>query len=279
MYRLWPDVDVDVQFHAPVTWSGAISPFGGGWSEVLMNVTGLRQKEGAADNVFYYGIFTPAASFNAFCGGGCVGGLANFPPGGAPPSPYIRAAVGLGWLDDFEMGTIAQELAHTIGRMHAPCGGASQVDPSFPYKSGNIGVTGYDLSSQSWVASSTADFMSYCSPVFVSDYTFAGIATQLEKIAATTPNMHFGPPRDYRMMEVAGDGTATLGDELSLRAPPSDASRTVTFLDSAGKPIATGQGWYAAHDSLPGGMLVVPDAPKSAVSVRIDGISFGPSTL
>lgn len=272
--RYWPIVDTDVSFHTPITYPGTISPFGGGWSQILENTVSLRQHDGVGDDVFYYGIFTPASSFNTFCAGGCVGGLAGLPSGGGV-NPYTQAAVGLGWTDEFELGTMAQELAHTVGRLHAPCGpGVQNVDPKYPYKSGNVGVWGWDITTQQLVEPSTADFMSYCSPVFVSDYTFGGIAGQLEKIAAKAgANMHYGAPVDYRWIDVAADGSTRWGSLIPLRMEPSGESHPVSFVDASGKVLLQTKGWYHPYDRIEGGMLLVPDAPKGAVAVRFEGIS------
>jgi len=275
--RDWPIVDTDVHFHDPVPWTQSISAFGGGWSQILQYTVMLRQKEGAADDVFYYGIFTPASSFSVFCAGGCVGGLAGLPTGGGV-NPYTQAAVGLGWTDEFELGTMAQELAHTVGRLHAPCGnGVQNVDPKFPYKSGNVGVWGWDIIQQQLVEPATADFMSYCSPVFVSDYTFGGIAGQLQKIAAKAGNVHYAASTNYRLIDVAPDGSARWGEVMPMRMPPAADSTPVAFVDSAGKILLQTKGWYHPYDRIEGGMLVVPDAPEGAVAVRFEGIS--PKTL
>ena len=44
--------------------------------------------------------------------------------------------------------TLAQEIGHVLARIHAPCGGAVNVDPSYPtyasYPAGSIGEFGFD---------------------------------------------------------------------------------------------------------------------------------------
>ena len=69
-------------------------------------------------------------------------------------------------------GTIAHELGHNLNLYHAPCGGAGGPDPYFPYEDGSIGVAGYDLRNGILVNPETSDFMSYCGPSWVSDYSF-----------------------------------------------------------------------------------------------------------
>ena len=71
---------------------------------------------------------------------------------------------------------IAHELGHNLSLGHAPCdkdfGSIGSLDPAFPYTYGNIGAWGFDLLSNALVYPSTSDLMSYCDPVWISDYHF-----------------------------------------------------------------------------------------------------------
>ena len=69
--------------------------------------------------------------------------------------------------------TMAHELGHNLFLRHAPCGSADP-DPSYPYPDGSIGAWGYDFrNGGSLVPPSTPDVMSYCSPAWISDYSFS----------------------------------------------------------------------------------------------------------
>jgi len=71
-------------------------------------------------------------------------------------------------------GTIAHELGHNLSLHHAPCGGAGDPDPSFPYPDGSVGAWGYDFARGELVRPETPDLMSYCGPPDgISDYHFA----------------------------------------------------------------------------------------------------------
>jgi hypothetical protein len=99
--------------------------------------------------------------------------------------PYPSGIVGLGFLPGKTLltwdhstgapGTIAHELGHNWGRAHAPCGGPNGVDPAYPYPNARIGVYGFDIVSRQVVDALTRDVMSYCSPDWVSDYTYEGV--------------------------------------------------------------------------------------------------------
>ncbi len=67
---------------------------------------------------------------------------------------------------------IAHELGHNMSLLHAPCVAIDQLDDGFPYTNGGIGAWGYDFATNRVVEPHTPDFMSYCRPPWVSDYSF-----------------------------------------------------------------------------------------------------------
>ncbi|MYB08065.1 MAG: hypothetical protein F4Y24_17125 [Gemmatimonadetes bacterium] len=68
-------------------------------------------------------------------------------------------------------GTITHELGHSFNLLHAPCG-APGADRRFPYEGGTIGVWGYDFAARLLHEPNTRDVMSYCDPIWISDYHF-----------------------------------------------------------------------------------------------------------
>ena len=69
-------------------------------------------------------------------------------------------------------GTMAHELGHNLGLLHAPCACAG-TDPWFPHPGGRIGVWGYDAEQSRLVPPDAADVMSYCKTVYwISDFFF-----------------------------------------------------------------------------------------------------------
>lgn len=75
--------------------------------------------------------------------------------------------------------TMAHEIGHNLGRKHAPCGGPAGPDPDYPYDHAIIGVYGVGLGDPSNPAymdpEETYDIMSYCGPVWLSDYTYEAL--------------------------------------------------------------------------------------------------------
>ncbi len=99
-------------------------------------------------------------------------------------TPYNSGIAGLGFVPgktvlswDFNgaASTGAHELGHNWNRDHAPCGGPAGVDQAYPYPNARIGVFGFDLVTRAVQDPDRRDVMSYCSPEWVSDYTYEGI--------------------------------------------------------------------------------------------------------
>ena len=69
---------------------------------------------------------------------------------------------------------MAHELGHNLNLDHAPCGGAADADPSFPYPGGSTGAWGYDPREGGRLIDPDGykDIMSYCEPAWISDYFF-----------------------------------------------------------------------------------------------------------
>ena len=93
---------------------------------------------------------------------------------------------------------MAHELGHNQGMNHAPCGGASGSDPSYPYGGGAIGVYGHKLNTTSvYSPSSTYDYMGYCDPSWISDWSWERIATRNGLFTTAAPL----PSRDGILMQ------------------------------------------------------------------------------
>lgn len=131
------------------------------WGTILSEVLALRSADGSSR--YYYGVVKTTYT-SGVAGIGYVGGSAR---------------TSLGW-DRLPSGSgvMAHELGHNMGRSHAPCGGVSGADPSYPYAGGRIGIWGLDVAALSLKDPSVfADLMGYCSPDWVSDYNWAAMVS------------------------------------------------------------------------------------------------------
>jgi len=176
-YRTYPVPSVSSSVHAAMTYYGPCTssvpdPEYADWDAMLSQVTGIWQSEGRPDSYYY-------ALVHVYCSGGCISGIGWI--------GYSKAAVGFDGFGASHSGaseTHAHEVGHNHGRRHAPGCGASGTDPSFPYTSGGVGYIGnsanpnygFDISTQTiYPYATNIDFMSYCDPVWISDYTYEAI--------------------------------------------------------------------------------------------------------
>ena len=162
--RMYPISAIDVDVRAPYTSTAAVvqsNDNNGAWNALLSEINALRAIDGSSR--YYYGIVKTTYS----------SGVAGIGVLGAP------GAVGWDFLPS-GADVMAHELGHNWGRLHAPCGGAAFTDPTFPYPNGNIGVSGFDLTTSTFKVSSLADIMGYCVPAWVSDFNYKGIMSYRE---------------------------------------------------------------------------------------------------
>lgn len=159
--RMYPVNVIDADVRATYTTSAGILQSGdqnGAWTTLLSELNALRSVDGSTR--YYYGVVKTTYSSG-------IAGLG-----------YVGAPAAIGW--DFlpsATDVMAHELGHNFGRYHSPCGGAASTDPAYPYANGRIGVSGYDITTSQFKLSTMADVMGYCSPDWVSDYTYKNIMT------------------------------------------------------------------------------------------------------
>jgi hypothetical protein len=158
--RMYPlgNVSTEVR-HEVFTVAGPLQPSNdnGEWNQVLSDLETLRIMDDATDRTYYGVVHLDYIS-------GIVG------------NGFVGAPSALGWDNPADMRrVIAHELGHTWGQLHTPCGTPPGVDPAYPYRSGNIGVYGYDVGNRTLKTPGQPDIMGYCDNPWVSDYTYKGI--------------------------------------------------------------------------------------------------------
>jgi len=278
LMQRYPASDVEVTTREPYPWATTIAGNGTGFSSVLRAMHQLRQRDKVDDDVYYYGLFAPAPSMNAFCRGGCVTGLSTVTD---EDMPVMRASVGLGFVGQDSANTMAHELGHAHGREHAPCGGASGVDPGYPYPQAQLGVWGYDIFGKTLIAPTKGrDMMGYCPNEWVSDYTYNALFERMAAINTAKHAFSFQGGTStaakqasrYRFATVGAAGElAWDGEEIVAGNVKGGSVVPAHFLSDAGVELATGSARFFRFDHLPGGFLLVPDAVEKWSSLRIDG--------
>ena len=292
LFKMYPVSEVEVTVREPLKWATPIKSNGPGWDELLSGIMQLRRADKAERDVYYVGIFTPKESLDQFCNqGGCILGMA---PQASERDVNLRVALVLGYKSRSAGSTLAQELAHAMGRMHAPCGVTQAVDDAFPYGSGGIGVWGYDILTSKLInpGNRYRDFMSYCGPTWTSDYTYKGIYERMELLTkqqsaidasqnGTTPPGTGGGMETETMQSfrVTADGAVHEGPLLDV-IPGSDASDesvAVSYEGALGKVFATAKGRVRTLTGTGSRLILVPAAPAGASRARLAGI--GATTL
>lgn len=262
---MYPTSQLVLNVHASVTFDGTVSAGGNGWDDLLNGVADFRSSEGAAYDEYYYGIFNPASSAGAFCGGGCVAGLGFV---GGPGDDYVRAAIGLGFGGDLSTGTAAHEVGHNHGRDHAPCG--TSGDPNFPHPGASIGVWGYDIVTRDLKDPGYhTDLMGYCSPAWVSDYNYNAFLGRIQAISGSS----FHVPEEarnlvYERVSVGPEGARWL-EPRTIERPPLGERRRVRVAGADGVEREIESAFFR-YDHLDGGLFVFPQGSSLPTTVELE---------
>jgi hypothetical protein len=175
----------------------------------------------------------------AYCGRGCILGIA---PQTTRVTPSSQVGLGASFADAQSYETIVHELGHAHGRGHAPCvegGNIDGVDQSFPDKTGSIMDWGWDSRISKLLAPTTyKDVMGYCSPNWISPYTYGGLATRslaVNKLALVHAPLSLVT---WHNVLLYGDGTARWGGGVE-NSTPGGEFESATVLDASGQTIAT----------------------------------------
>jgi len=277
LLALYPLADISITVAPAVTLPKAVNGDGDGWDEALDRIYRLRYDAEPAHDVFYYGALAPNESFDRYCSDGCILGVANLADENDVDS---RGAIGITVFQDGSgaedaWDTVAHELGHSLGRDHAPCGfeDPSDTDPDYPYPNGTLGaIYGYDFDLARLVKPRPAkDMMGYCTPVWISDYTYRGLFERLGHIESEAFRaLAFTPPELFRVARIGRSGQSRWLGERHRRG--SSRRTWLDLLNGAGQRVGAVEAQVASIDHASGGYVWLP-AQQLAESARNGALS------
>jgi hypothetical protein len=235
LLAMYPLANVELRVRAPVPWIERLTLNSnvdfGSMNDTLV---GVRRADRPADDVYYYGLVAPAPDFASYCGGGCVTGQSFVPS--TPRDVDIRVGSGLGFGTSASAWTLAHEVGHLHGRSHAPCG-TQGLDPGFPYADASIGVWGWDRRDDSLLEpAATTDFMGYCDPQWISDYTYTGIFQRVLEQRGRRLRLR-AAPLTLEGLERTPEGALVARRTLTVERPIEGTRQRLTIVDAAGRAI------------------------------------------
>jgi hypothetical protein len=263
LYSMYPTSEVVLSMHEPVGTTRTDI------ADMLDQVRELRDADAPPSDVAYYGMVRQAETFREYCNGSCTTGIAGF----GSQNGTATAGMGIGYIDA-AAGTFVHELGHIYRRPHAPCGGAAGPDETYPYPEAALGSWGYDIKTKELFDPGThVDFMSYCSPEWISDYNYQLL---LERIIVVNQRAGMqvlpppGLPQVFRTILVSEAGQARWGLDLRPRSAPPGDPLTVEVLDAQGNVLTQ---VVAYHELVADGehAYFVPAPHAGWHSVRVPG--------
>lgn len=262
-----PADHIDISVGPTITYTASVA---NGFSGMLNYMAQVREEMGAPAGQYWYGVIRTCGESPSVTGVGAIDGQAiavndfNF-----IDDPSLRIAAGLWRTDILGDGTVeveksvrdtfVHEIGHTQGRAHSPCD-APGADNNYPYPDANIGVWGFDtLNNLYYSPTARKDYMSYCNPVWVSDYVYL----EVYPFIFTISEWDAGDLPPEEAPELLLYGAIDSNGDISWRTragmmPRVDAPEVSVLFDGTPAPAVL----LPATEALSGGLLItrVPEA-------------------
>jgi hypothetical protein len=136
---------------------------------------------------------------------------------------------------------IVHELGHAHGRGHTNCSDSGEItgiDEEYPYEHGATGSWGWDFREKAKLIEPVdhKDMMGYCSPTWISNYTYTAIAERAQEVNGQPLVRGTQVVVGWESLLLYGDGTARWGGSSEATMPVGNAE-PAEILDAAGQVI------------------------------------------
>lgn len=273
LYDQNPVTDLEVTYRAQVDYNAGVQT-ANQLGDILGFLSQLKSNDGAAPQVYYAGVIN-VGCFVVGCGNAGTTGV-GYIPSASSNSSFQRVNINVWYQPESSSGTVVHEVGHNQGLSHVFCpgGGAGGTDPAYPHNNGTLGVWGWGPKSDDIVGSNAYDYMSYCGPSWVSDWTWEKTRLRIEALSSfniapvptgpTTLLGHAYPDGSHSWFAVQGTMSSDVAPAVPVQVVTGDGT-TVTLRGTEGDLSDGGGRWVAAR--LPADAL-----DFTAVRWRHDGI-------
>jgi len=242
---------------------------GTGFGEVLEAMRDLREEREVPWDTYFYALIAPRESYEAFCGLGCTAGLSYLVAN--PNNARLKVSVGLGFVGEDTAMVMAHELGHAQNRRHAPCGGTSNNDPDYPYMGGDIGVVGWDSTTDELLDPDFHyDLMSYCRPYWISDYTWTALHGRTAAVEGLQDS-HERSSERWQTLRVELDGGLHPGPVHEMAFTPEGEPLVVGLLDGRGGVLGEAEASFVSHGHGGGGVVIFREPAPEVRQVEVPG--------
>ncbi len=261
LYDQNPISELDISYRQVVDYNGAVNS-GNQLGDILGFLGQLKSQDGAAPAVYYAGLVN-IGCFVTGCGNAGTTGIA-YVPGASQNSSFQRVSANVWFQPESSSGTVVHEVGHNQGLSHVFCpgGGAAGTDPAYPYNNGQLSGWGWGPKSGDIYGSNSYDYMSYCGPSWVSDWTWEKTRARIETLSgwsAAPP----APDTTLVLGHAYPDGSQSWFALQGQRLDPGQGSSTISFQrdDAASVTVDAIEGELSDD----GGHWVVAEVPTEAL--------------
>lgn len=274
--KMFPISSATVTERSAITWSENLRN-GGAWSNLARQISTIKSSDNAPASQIYYGLVPFFAE---------DGVSTWFPRRGIAGVGYVGRRVSVGVADASEVGIPGDEVAnhefgHNLGREHAPCG-APDADLNFPYTGGSIGQYGLRADRMLLYDPITyLDIMSYCVPLWISDYTYQGLFNDQVARGAMAPITQSAVESLLVRADLLENGTIRMHPVYTFTgipdALPAESDYTVELIDEQGAVITSYpiQALHAEEEEIKiqalHAMLPAPEKPFATLRITKKG--------